>query len=177
MPVGTVDGVDIEFAEEGEVLAFANKLREAGDADPIGALMPSTPGNSQACLIANALNFQSQVTLLYESFPSYGVNNGGDEGSWIMAFPENMDEDRIREIAEAVGCETITVWKAGNSAAYINKPKGDGHFLLDPYERRLVIKLPRLIGNAAHAFDRKLGWTTKYNKFEIEAKQIGDNNA
>jgi hypothetical protein len=53
----------IEFATEAELLEFANKIREAGGANPLDALMPSTPSDSKACLIAQALNFSCVVRI------------------------------------------------------------------------------------------------------------------
>jgi hypothetical protein len=43
------------------LLHFANRVRELGGADFIDKLMPSTPDNAESCLIANALNFNSQI--------------------------------------------------------------------------------------------------------------------
>lgn len=48
-------------ATEEELLAFANKIREAGGADIIPALFPSRKGDSTSCLIATALNFSCRV--------------------------------------------------------------------------------------------------------------------
>jgi hypothetical protein len=48
-------------ASETDVLDFANAVRRAGGGNIIGALTPSTPGESDACLIANAHNFGGEI--------------------------------------------------------------------------------------------------------------------
>lgn len=44
------------------VLEFCNDVRYAGGANPLDALMPATPQNTQSCLIARNLNFDCKVT-------------------------------------------------------------------------------------------------------------------
>lgn len=44
-----------------EVIDFANKVRKAGGGNIIDSLMPSTPEQSDSCLIANALNFDCSI--------------------------------------------------------------------------------------------------------------------
>lgn len=48
-------------ATEEELLEFANMVRKAGGADPIPALLPANPYEGDSCLIALAVNFDSEV--------------------------------------------------------------------------------------------------------------------
>lgn len=96
----TGDRAWLAYATEEEVLAFARKLREAGDGPPLDALVPSKRASAQSCLIANALNFKASV------FPMAGV--------WVMS-PELSDED-ILVLANAVGCKTMP---AGNQLVLV----------------------------------------------------------
>lgn len=93
MPSFIFGRVDLEYATEEELLAFANKLRKAGAAEPLDALMPSRPNDTKQCLIANACNFSCAVE-------PYGAM----AGDWYLVFPWNMPEAECRQIAEEVGC-------------------------------------------------------------------------
>jgi hypothetical protein len=125
----------VPVATEAELLDFCNKMRAAGDADPIGSLLPSSPGNAYECLVANACNFNSTVR------PS-GVRDE-DTGAlnWIMYFPYNMETEHVERIAASVGCETSTHEYNGTT-----------------------MRLPEHIGNAAHAFDLGLAFTDYYKE-------------
>lgn len=118
-----IDGQKV--ATEAELLRFANVIRQAGGAEVLEALLPSQPAVANQCLIANALNFSCEV----DRGPLYPA--------WHMAFPDNMDEDRIREIAKAAHCR-------------VRRPEP---------EEKLVIQLPEHIGNTAWAFDERLAFT------------------
>lgn len=50
-----------ERASFAELLAFANKVREAGGGNPLDALMPAVPEDASQCLIAKNLNFNCRV--------------------------------------------------------------------------------------------------------------------
>lgn len=118
--------IHTEMATEEELLEFANKLREVGGAEPLEALLPSNPAHSQDCLIANAVNFGITVD-------SFGGNATCDpDGSllWILDLPYNMAPERRKEIAVALGLK-----ETYGSYDYIS------------------LRLPKEIGNAAHAFD------------------------
>lgn len=143
-----------KFATEARLLKFANKLRAAGDADPLDALMPSKPKESKACLIANAVNFRSAV---------WNIDGTWPDGSWKwhMVFPRNMADERVAEIAKAVGCKTeATDW---NATRILDARTAD-EYRARGRKVRLVLLLPKDIGNTAQAFDRGEGWTTKYDK-------------
>lgn len=143
-----------DVATEEELLAFANKMRDAGDADPLESLLPSVPHQSNACLIANALNFSSTVdSLSYDDdgqwvgsrevpglLPDSGVH------LWGMRLP-NMERERAQRIADAVECSLIEVnADEVGSVGY-----------------KYIIKLPVEIGLAAHAFDEGAAFT-EYQK-------------
>lgn len=135
------------YATERQLLAFANKMREAGAADPLEALMPSKPKSPETCLIANALNFECSV---------HGVD---DDSGWFMHLPANMSRERAQKIAAAVGCELIEGWHDG-VGTFVQEAsiKNDAY----SFDRVLVIRLPEKIGNTADAFDQGNGWTKKY---------------
>lgn len=69
-----------------ELLTFANEIREAGGGNPIDAIMPAIPMDSQQCLIAKNLNFNCKVS-------------GSNEGSgWTMWFADDKElRDKISE--------------------------------------------------------------------------------
>lgn len=77
------------------LLKFANALRQAGCADPISDLMPSTPRNSQSCLVANAVNFDTHV-----------IYHDKKLGSYKMEFPFNASLDTVLNLAREVCCNT-----------------------------------------------------------------------
>lgn len=131
-------GGRIPYCTEAELMEFANKVRQAGGANIIDAFMPSEPEQPTACLIANALNFSCSVV------PAGEQKSNGEHDHWYMALPKNMSIKKAQTIADAVNCRLYT-----HSGRY------------GVIERRIV--LPRLIGNAAHAFDSATrGWVTKY---------------
>lgn len=136
-----------EYATEQELLDFANKIREAGGADVLEALMPSKPGDAEACLIANALNFGCSVRPVRGHLPTY------EDGSspWVMEI--GGDEDKLRELGEALDLPIVTITRSRfNYSTY-----------LDEYYDVDVLALPKHIGNAAEAFDSGLGWTREYS--------------
>jgi hypothetical protein len=152
MPRFKLAGYDkfIEYASEDDLLDFANRLRAAGGANVLEALLPSVPEEPTACLIANALNFSSSVSPASEDH--YDDRNG--ESSWVMTLPVNTSTTQLEAIAAVIGSpprESHDVFGGDLSA-----PIG------------YCFTLPRLIGNAAQAFDNRKGWTTKYNT-ELEA--------
>lgn len=127
----------LSYATEDELLAFANKIRKAGGADALSALMPSVASSPSACLIANALNFGCSV-----DGGTVGLDNiikgPRGENRWVMHLSNDMPQRIVKKIANAVDC-----------------PLG---------QREHTILLPWHIGNAAHAFDNRNGWTAKYIK-------------
>lgn len=158
MPSFQSDGHEVKYATERRLLKFANKLRAAGDADPIDALMPSQPTEPKACLIANAVNFRSAVS------PIDGFWPNGD-WHWHMTLPHNVSNERVAEIAKAVGCRTVTT---DYRAEKVLDAEAAKRTLAAGRKVRLVILLPKDIGNAARAFDLHVGWTTKYDKTDEE---------
>lgn len=129
-----------EYCTEEELLAIANKIREAGGAEVLEAFMPSRPSDPSHCLIANALNFGCQVA----SYPNYRLDEHYNTipidipdgfGTWGMHLP-------TREIAQMVA-DTMG-W----------------HY--DPDHAPYTVRLPERVGNTAAAFDSGQGWTAKY---------------
>jgi len=144
------------YATEEELLEFANKMREAGDAKPLEALMPSVPQDEKSCLIANAVNFRSTV------LPVEGGKWPDGTDLWVM-IPERVGKERLAKIAEAVGCPLIEVWTPKTGGwLQVERPNEED---LNWFKMRTieVIRLPKDIGLAANAFDQGEGWTVKYN--------------
>jgi len=137
------------YATEEELLEFANKVRVAGGADPLDALVPSEPGNPRACLIANAVNFHSRVAggVGLPALPS-------GQRPWVMHLPDHVTEERAYRIAAAVRCE-LHMFDVGNGVVPRYCAELCTHF---------GVVLPERIGNTAGAFDQGVGWTTKYAK-------------
>lgn len=141
-----------KVATEKELLDFANAIRKAGGANVIEALLPSEKGNSEACLIANALNFSCtvggglSVDRYNNQFPP--LADGG--WPWFMTFPDNMGVDRIREIAKQVpGARFAWGWDTGRGEYDMMS----GLFSYPNARRVPALRLPVHIGNAAEAFD------------------------
>lgn len=121
----------ISVATEEELLEFVNRGRAVGGANILEALLPSKPGETQSCLIANALNFGCEV---------YGAPDdvkGFSSVTWAMYLPENMEEKDALAIARALDCEYM--------APRHDATEHEGH--------KQCIILPEHIGNAAAAFD------------------------
>lgn len=139
-----VGGGPYPVATEEELLEFANKLRAAGEATALEALLPSTPSNQSTCLIARALNFSCIVTGYTDEYDG-GLPHDGDgfpaDGEfryvWQMVLPLETDEKTAQKLADAVGVPLV------------KHPTGE--FALAP--------LPAHIGNAADAFDENLAFT------------------
>jgi hypothetical protein len=74
-----------------EVIDFANKVRKAGGGNIIDDLIPSEPESSNSCLIANALNFHSEI-------------EADSNGVWQMTI---HDIETGKAISEEVGLDII----------------------------------------------------------------------
>lgn len=76
---------DTQRATFDQLLAFANKVREAGGGNPLDALMPSVPQDASQCLIARNLNFNCEVS-------------GADrDGRWYMNIEDPATVEAIAE--------------------------------------------------------------------------------
>lgn len=140
----------LKVATEQELLDFANAIRKAGGANALEALLPSTPGDPKACLIANALNFSCEVGGLSMNKDGEGFPGSQHGDTWFMTFPENMDVDRIRAIAKVVpGVRFAWGWDIGSPEF----DRNTGRHSYPDSKRIPALRLPRHIGNAAEAFD------------------------
>lgn len=113
-----------------ETLDFANAVRKAGGGNPIDALMPSEPQDSQTCLIARNLNFSCEIDGLDAEF----VDEHG-ENRWQMRVE---DPDVLKRISAALDLPLLVY--------------DDEEFYATGEPFALV--LPRAIGNVARDFDR-----------------------
>ena len=130
-----------------ETLAFCNKVREAGGADPLEALMPSIPQNENSCLIARNLNFDCEVS--GGAYPD-AENRWGKEALWEdgtdkwFMFVDDV-ETRYR-IANYLGLKIETLQDGWD-------------------EIREGITLPKEIGNVAAEFDAWLDDPDNHQEF------------
>jgi len=133
-----------ERASVDELLAFANDIRRVGGSnDMLHELIPSTPTDSSACLIANALNFQSQI-----QGSDYGDQVG--ENLWEMTI-ENEAVANAIEVSD-LNLQVFHNYNTDSEELYDD----DGEFLDETevevyYNSSIILPLP--IGHAASAFD------------------------
>lgn len=150
-----VAGYKLPVATEDELLEFANKLRRAGNASLLDALLPSVQGDTHKCLIARNLNFDSMVE------PEFSEKRYADgSGVWVMTPTLNYRlkrkdsqvadieraNEQVRALAKAARLRTITI----QERVYDKTREFDWH---GEEVERVKIKLPKHIGNAAAAFD------------------------
>lgn len=133
---GARNVLTVDVATEAELLAFANDVRQAGGAAPLAALLPGVQAQPNACLITNALNFSSTVSLFVRGGWAYHGSSPSETWpsgawKWVMTL---VDLATIAKISEACGLE-IADGRAGAG-----------------------LLLPEPIGNAARAFDLGLAF-------------------
>jgi len=124
-----------------ELLTFANEVRKYGGSNNmLSELIPSNPGNSHSCLIANALNFESEIDCPYDN---WRMNIGSAEivkaignGMGLEYYIHEEEVEHYNETTEDYEYETI---------------EGDAGY----------VTLPEEIGLAAFAFD-------SYCDYELE---------
>ena len=130
-----------------EVLDFCNKVRKAGGAKPLNALLPGVPSDPDACLIAQNLNFECMVM-----GPNTGATRedrrkvkaaGGKEKIWCMFIRDEKVRDKIAAALDLVA---------------VNFDEGDG------FEPPFAVILPQKIGNVAENFDK--AWDDFHRDFE-----------
>lgn len=152
-----VAGYKLPVATEDELLEFANKLRQAGNASLLDSLLPSVKNDQRHCLIARNLNFDSVVV------PELSVDGYADDSDvWAMAPALNhrlkrkdtqiadikRANEQVRALAKAARLKTITV-----PETVYDKTVEIGVYPEIEIVDRIKIKLPKHIGNAAAAFD------------------------
>ena len=113
-----------------ELIDFANQVRLAGNGEVIDKLLMSVPQDPENCVIANALNFDSEVS---DNF-----------GPWAME-PEN--NKLVEPICEAMGLEIVYRY---------SEDEIDEGFVPADDNYAAAIKLPKNIYQVAEAFDTRL---------------------
>lgn len=109
-----------------ELHIFANKVREAGGGNPIDALMPAVPQDSQQCLIAKNLNFNCEV----KGTDGYAW----PDDDWVMELTDKDVRDRIAAALDLPTAERqASAWEVG--------------------DQFYAVRLPNEIGAVAQAFD------------------------
>lgn len=135
-----------ERASLEELIEFANKVREAGGGNPLDALMPSVPGDTQQCLIAKNLNFNCEV------------DGDGPNGEWTMHVES---AETAKDIADSLGLE-------------LHDPYEDDYFntVILPPEIGEVAR----VFDSVDAFlnDRKDGRHAPPEEYEITEEDIHD---
>lgn len=135
---------DKPVATEQELLDFANKIRKAGGADILDALLPSIPTDPESCLIARALNFRSSV-----GPARFGYFKDGSD-LWVM-WPQQGDTTASNALARKL---------AKKLRMRVHVQTGDPCPLsVEDHASEIVgLRLPKHIGNAAWAFDGDLAF-------------------
>lgn len=133
-----IGGNKIPVATEAELLDFANAIRRAGGAGVLDALLPSTKGDPENCLIANAPNFGCMVAPIgTPEVRSAGLNGyyfPSGALRWSMVLPKNLTDEQREALNTVEGVRVLEAQYAGEPLHYF-------------------IPLPETIGNAAAAFD------------------------
>lgn len=137
-----IHGTSRSVATETELLNFANKVRKAGGADVLDALLPSKMSEPTQCLIARALNFHCYVTPWAPVDDRNKDEWSSGAGKWVM-IPQRGNaadcEQLARELASALKLRLVRTISEDEDGQ-----KGDTVYSL---------MLPEHIGNAASAFD------------------------
>lgn len=136
-----------ERASLEELLVFANAVREAGGGNPIDALLPATPVDPNACLIAKNLNFNCEVNR--------------DTIGWYMYVTDSAIREKI---AVKLQLSTRTI----DRGAYFVEEPGN-------HKPRLIVGiiLPGAIGLIAEDFDN---FASLAKECTIRGEKIVDNN-
>lgn len=139
-----------ERASLDEVLEFANTMRRAGGANVLEALLPSEPGNSQECLIANALNFGCKIK------PEVLSPNVDQIDSWVVEIPDSPE--LLERVSEATGMGIVDVPIV---ESIYHEDGGDfSHEILGGYS---ALHLPTKLAMVASDFDD----ARDYNDYEL----------
>lgn len=124
-----------------EVLEFCNKVRAAGGANPLDALLPAIPQQPNECLIALNLNFSCFVepggSIYFEDTDGSMINR------WVMII---HDIEVAENIATELDLDFVTT---GNNQVNVG-----------------VILLPEEIGDVAYAFDKWIEYPEWYPEFD-----------
>lgn len=130
----------VPVATKDELLNFANALRAAGGAGLLTDLPISTPTDADACLIANSLNFSSEVD--------------ADGDHWHMKVVEpKFTKDEVVAITKVIGTGEPLIFSAHfEEFVPLHEWEADIGDPIDMQEISWI--LPEHIGNAADAFDR-----------------------
>jgi hypothetical protein len=131
-----MDEVPMIVATEGELLQFANDLRKAGGAAPLDALLPSLTNHKRECLLANALNFSSEV----DHADCLATDATGEFTEALKAFNTPETESILWGMRTTVPIAEAITKEMG--LTYVSGIGDTG-----------VVLLPEHIGNAAYAFD------------------------
>lgn len=141
----TKEQLEERMATEADTLEFCNRVRDAGGANALKALLPSEPQNSLTCLIAGGLNFHCAVspyesvrnsffhadTLTELGYP-HKSNVGPDECCvWVMKV-------RSRALADKIG-------------SVLGLPVEDSRYGTGEFPA--IVVLPYKIGMVAETFD------------------------
>lgn len=134
--------IEVDVATEEEVLEFANTVRSAGAGAPLAALLPSCPYRANQCLVANALNFRSDVRLLGRE-----VEVGDYRGIEVCTYPSGAWQWVM--IPQSQRLELLTGIGRAAKLPIVAAVSTDIRLPQIPWG----LLLPESIGNAARAFD------------------------
>jgi hypothetical protein len=130
-----------------QTLEFCNKVREAGGANPLDALMPGVPEDPDQCLIARNLNFSCRVMPLARQTHVFAPTE------WMMVVE---DEDVRQRIATSLDLELTVAYGDTGSSLDVSRR-----------EEFEAIVLPPEIGQVASDFD-EVATNREYGDEEFE---------
>ena len=133
-----------ERASVDELLAFANKIREVGGSNNmLHELIPSYPTDSESCLIANALNFNSTIEGGGQTFPSGRIG-------WVMNIHDEVVANNIKN--SNLGLDVSIQYDYDYDEIY-NDETGEYEEVEVQTFLNATVYLPEEIGLCAAAFD------------------------
>jgi hypothetical protein len=159
-----------ERASLQELLDFANKVRAAGGGNPLDALMPATPLDTQKCLIAKNLNFNCEVKGAGDSKILAGAideddavcewlkSDKADDNNWSMFIDEKETRDKIADALNLLAFDS-------------SEGKYDCTTCEEYQKQWFCIVLPEDIGQVASDFDdffRKIRDESEKGNTEID---------
>lgn len=102
LDIDTVRYGDVPTASDEEVLDFCNKVRAAGGANPLDALVPDCyPEDASQCLVARSLNFSCEVS---------PKKSNKTVSHWTLEIENSVILDRIASELNLKKASEYSVW-------------------------------------------------------------------
>lgn len=160
-----------------QVLDVCNRVRKAGGAEPLAALMPGVPELERECLIAVNLNFDSMVmpsTAAGDATTRTTIWSYPDgEKAWFMVLgaPERAQPQHRESVKLAQEIGKALDWPlVGIPWLHAAPTGGPPYFYAETNVLMAALLLPREFGRVAAAFD---GQDIEYNTLIAEVDEAG----